>query len=136
VAPERLLRVAGLVLAARSDAHVVLVGDGPLRADVDPRHLPAGTAARFHHLPTTSDGPARWTTAVAPASATVRFVQGSRMVTAARTTGSATAGAEQVDRRSLGQAEQQVGLTDLAPTAVAVGGERRDPGRGDHPGEA
>ena len=54
-APERFLRVAGLVLAARADVHVVLVGDGPLRAAIDPRHLPAGAAVRFHHLPTLGD---------------------------------------------------------------------------------
>lgn len=54
-APERFLRVAGLVLAARPDAHTLLVGDGPLRAAIDPRHLPAGTASRFHHLPALTD---------------------------------------------------------------------------------
>ena len=54
-APERFTRVAGLVLSARPDAHVVLVGDGPLRTAVDPSRLPAGTAARFHHLPALGD---------------------------------------------------------------------------------
>ena len=54
-APERFTRVAGLVLAARPDAHVVLIGDGPLRAAVDPTRLPPGTADRFHHLPGLAD---------------------------------------------------------------------------------
>ena len=54
-APERFTSVAGLVLAARPDAHAVLVGDGPLRAAVDPSRLPSGTAGRFHHLPSLDD---------------------------------------------------------------------------------
>ncbi|CAA9232217.1 MAG: hypothetical protein AVDCRST_MAG76-1378 [uncultured Acidimicrobiales bacterium] len=54
-APERFTRVAGLVLAARPDAHAVLVGDGPMREAVDPSLLPAGTASRFHHLPALHD---------------------------------------------------------------------------------
>lgn len=54
-APERFTAVAGLVLAARPDAHALLVGDGPLREAVDPRRLPPGTAGRFHHLPHLDD---------------------------------------------------------------------------------
>ncbi len=54
-APERFMRLVGLVLAARPDVHAVLVGDGPLRSAVDPGHLPAGVAERFHHLPTLDD---------------------------------------------------------------------------------
>jgi len=54
-APERFTEVAGLVLAARPDAHAVLVGDGPLRAAVDPGRLPEGTAGRFHRLPGLED---------------------------------------------------------------------------------
>ena len=54
-APERFVRLAGTVLAARGDVHVVLVGDGPRRAAVDPSRLPAGTAGRFHHLPSLPD---------------------------------------------------------------------------------
>jgi len=54
-APERFARLAGTVLAARPEAHAVLVGDGPLRAALDPVRLPAGTAARFHHLPALPD---------------------------------------------------------------------------------
>ena len=50
-APQRFTRVAGMVLTERPDAHAVLVGDGPLRDAVDPRHLPAGTAGRLHHVP-------------------------------------------------------------------------------------
>ena len=50
-APDRFVRLAGIVLADCPDAHVVLVGDGPLRASVDPRNLPSGTVSRFHHLP-------------------------------------------------------------------------------------
>jgi len=54
-APERFSEVAGIVLAARPDCHALLVGDGPLRAAIDPSRLPAGTAGRFHHLPTLDD---------------------------------------------------------------------------------
>jgi len=54
-APERFTTVAGLVLAARPDAHAVLIGDGPLRAALDPSRLPPGTAGRFHHLPALAD---------------------------------------------------------------------------------
>ncbi len=54
-APERFTALAGLVLSGRPDAHAVLVGDGPLRAAVDPARLPPGAAARFHHLPTLPD---------------------------------------------------------------------------------
>jgi len=50
-APERFTALAGRVLLARPDVHAVLVGDGPMRAAIDPRHLPPGTASRFHHLP-------------------------------------------------------------------------------------
>lgn len=50
-APERFARLAGMVLAARPDAHAVLIGDGPLRHAIDVRRLAPGTAERFHHLP-------------------------------------------------------------------------------------
>lgn len=50
-APERFTRLAGIVLAEQPDLHAVLIGDGPLRQDIDPSRLPAGTADRFHHLP-------------------------------------------------------------------------------------
>lgn len=54
-APDRFTRLAGLVLAERPDAHVVLVGDGPLRDAIDSRQLPAGTARGFHHIPALAD---------------------------------------------------------------------------------
>jgi len=54
-APERFAEVAGLVLAARPDAHAVLVGDGPLRSAIDPGLLPPGTSGRFHHIPAIAD---------------------------------------------------------------------------------
>ncbi len=57
-APERFMRVVGLVLAARRDVHAVLVGDGPMRSAIDPGHLPDGVADRFHHLRSLDDASA------------------------------------------------------------------------------
>lgn len=54
-APERFARLAGMVLAERPDAHAVLIGDGPLRHEIDVVRLPSGTADRFHHLPALDD---------------------------------------------------------------------------------
>lgn len=54
-APERFTRLAATVLAARPDAHAVLIGDGPLRGAVDPGRLPPEVVGRFHHLPTLAE---------------------------------------------------------------------------------
>ncbi len=54
-APERFARLAATVLVERPDVHVVLVGDGPLRRDIDPSRFPAGSRDRFHRLPSLAD---------------------------------------------------------------------------------